>query len=160
MYNLHNLSKLYNEMINIQMTGGYKKKYSSYEQCKDDIVGTIMKEYKKNKLETRYGYPVTEKSQAIAIALNQTHSNCKYNKEERKHLIDKVNKDFNDKNKEIILSNLIEMHDVLHLMVKERKHKEVDELKTLLWNKIIETYRDGKTLDNNMLDEIKKINDL
>ena len=152
--NLMHLNTLY------EMMGGYKKKYSSYDQCKEDVISTTMKEYNKNKLKTRYGYPVTEKSQAIAIALNQTHNKCKYNKGEKEHLIDKVNRDFNDKNKELILSNLVELYDVLHLMIKERKHKQVEELKTLLWDKIIETYRSNKSLESNMWDEIKKIHEL
>lgn len=145
---------------NINLIGGYKKKYSSYEQCKDDIVGTTMKEYNKNKLKTRYGYPVTEKSQAIAIALNQTQTKCKYNKLEKEDLINKVVEDFNDKNKELILTNLIELYDVLKLMIKEAKFKQVDKLKTLLWNKIIDTNRKGNTLEANMWNEIKKIHEL
>jgi L-lactate utilization protein LutC len=151
---LYNLTKLYD------MIGGYKKKYSSYENCKDDIISTTMKEYNKNKLKTRYGYPVTTKSQAIAIALNQTHSKCKYNKEEKVHLLNKVEKDFNNKNKEIILSNLVEINDAIVLLMNENKHKKAEELKDLLWNKIIDTYRSDNSLDMNMWDEIKKINDL
>jgi hypothetical protein len=119
-----------------------------------------MKEYKKNKLKTRYGYPVKEKSQAIAIALNQTHSKCHYNKQDKEHLFDKVNRDFNNKNKELILSNLVELYDAVILLMNENKHKKADELRNLLWNKIIETHRNENTLDMNMCDEIKKINEL
>lgn len=152
--NLANLAKLTN------MIGGYSKTYPSYEKCKDDIISTTMKEYKKNKLKTRYGYPVKEKSQAIAIALNQTHSKCNYNKQEKEQLLTKVTKDFNNKNKEIILSNLVEIYDAIVLLMNENKHKKADELRNLLWDKIIETHRNNNILDMNMWDQIKKINNL
>jgi hypothetical protein len=153
--NLHNLAKLYD----YNLTGGYKKTYSSYNQCKDDIVSTTMKEYNKNKLKTRYGYPVTTKSQAIAIALNQTHTKCKYNKKDKLELLNKVNKDFTNKNKELILSNLIEINDAITILINEKKYKKADELRHMLWNKIIETYRNGNSLDINIWNEIKKNNE-
>ena len=68
----------------------------SGKQCIHDKMSQVMKEFEKNKLTLRNKKKVTDIKQAIAIGLHIAHSECKYNKEEIKQLIDKVEKDFSN----------------------------------------------------------------
>jgi L-lactate utilization protein LutC len=138
------------------LTGGA----GSYNKCKSEKISKVMKEYEKGKLENRSSEPITNQKQAIAIALSQAQSTCKYNKSDVKNLIDKVNEDLNDIAKKINLSNLIETKDAIEKLYKMKKNKRVYIFKKLLWDKIILAHRNGETLNKNMWDEIYKIHQL
>lgn len=145
-YNLSNIALLYGGAI-------------SYDTCKHDIIEKTMHEFKNKKLKTRANKIVTDKDQAIAIALSQVHSNCKRNKIEEKKLIDKVNRDLND-SKELNLTDVIETYDSIKILNNNSKHKQVYMFKKLLWDKIIKQQIDNIKLDKNMWEEIKKIHEL
>lgn len=145
--NLKNLTYLY---------GGAQ----SYDKCKSQKVSQVMEEYKQKKLKDRAGKTITNQKQAIAIALNQAQSKCEYNPSDIKKLVDKVNDDLNDKNKQIILSNLIETKDAIEHLLKKGKPRRVYIFKKLLWDKIIKSQIDNEKLDKNMWEEIKKIHEM
>ena len=147
MSNLKNLSKLY-----------YGVK--SYDECKSDKVGDVMHEYKNNKLKDRIGRTVINKKQAIAIALSESQAQCKYNPPDVKKLLEKVNRDLADIEKDLNLSNIIETKNAIEQLIKKKKPKEGYNIKQLLWDKIIKSQREGIKLDRNMWDEIKHIHDL
>jgi transcriptional regulator NrdR family protein len=119
-----------------------------------------MEEFKKNRLKSRNGSIVTNQKQAMAMALSMAHSKCSIDKDEMKELIKKVNTDLNNMNKDIILSNLIEIKDVLLYLHKKNKSKNVYVFKSLLWDKIIHMHKNGKKLNKNMWDEIEEINEI
>ena len=143
-----NLTKLF---------GGATK---SYDSCKSEKVSKTMGEFKEGMLADRSGEKITNKKQAIAIALSQAQTACKYNPEDAKKLLSKVDQNLNDEKKKINLSNLIETKDAINLLYKMGKSKRVHIFKKLLWDKIINEQRSGESLDSNMWDEIKKIHDL
>jgi hypothetical protein len=145
-YNLSNIALLYGGAI-------------SYDTCKHDTIEETMHEFKNKKLKTRANKTVTDKDQAIAIALSQVHSNCKRNKIEEKKLIDKVNRDLND-SKELNLTDVIETYDSIKILNNNSKHKQVYMFKKLLWDKIIKQQINSIRLDKNMWEEIKKIHEL
>jgi hypothetical protein len=147
MFNLANLAKL---------SGGAK----SYSECKSDKVRKVMREFENKELRDRSGKVIKNQKQAIAIALNQAASSCEYKPTDVKKLIDKVNEDLNNKEKSIILSNLIETKDAIEKLNKMGKSKRAWMFKKLLWDKIIDSQRKGNTLNANMWDEIKKIHEL
>jgi transcriptional regulator NrdR family protein len=132
----------------------------SYDDCKKTIIRNVMEEFKNNKLKTRNGTLVTNQKQAMAMALSMAHSKCSMNKEEIKDLIKKVDKDLNNMDKDIILSNLIEIKDVLLFLRKKNKSKHIYVFKNLLWDKIVHMHRNNKKLNSNMWDEIEQINNI
>ena len=148
MSNLKNLALLYN------LSGG-----KSYKKCKYETISETIHSFKDKKLKTRANKIVKDKSQAIAIALSQTHSQCERNKLEGKKLIDKVDRDLND-SKELNLTDIIETGDAIKILLGESKSKRVYIFKKLLWDKIIKMEIKGKKLDKNMWEEIKKIHNM
>lgn len=146
-WNLANFAKL---------SGGAK----SYDVCKSDKVSKIMKEFENKELKDRAGKVIKNQKQAIAIALSQAQDSCKYNPTDVKKLVDKVNTDLNEKDKPLNLSNIIETKDAIEQLNKIGKSKRAWMFKKLLWDKIIDSQRSGKTLNSNMWDEIKKIHEL
>jgi hypothetical protein len=62
--------------------------------------------------------------------------------------------------KKIILTNLIELKQLLVIFNKKKKIKYIKLLKNLLWDKITSQYRHGILIDKNMWDEIEKINNI
>lgn len=140
-----------------KLSGGAAK---SYDLCKSEKVSTTMKEFKEGALANRSGKTITDKKQAIAIALSQAQTSCKYNPDDAKKLLTKVDQDLNEEKKKINLTNLIETKDAITLLYKMGKSKRVYIFKKLLWNKIINEQRSGESLDSNMWNEIKKIHEL
>jgi uncharacterized protein YpuA (DUF1002 family) len=151
--NFSNLAKL---------SGGAAKSGAakSYDSCKSDKVSKTMKEFKEGALADRSGKAIKNKKQAIAIALSQAQTSCKYNPDDAKKLLTKVDKDLNDQQKKINLTNLIETKDAIELLYRMGKSKRVYVFQKLLWDKIINEQRSGEELKSNMWDEIKKIHDL
>lgn len=147
------INKIFN-LINLY--GGAK----NYASCKSDKVSQVMDEFKEGKLKGRDNKIIKNQKQAIAIALTQASNKCEYNKEDENKLIEKVDKDLNNKDKKILLSNLIETKDAIEILLKNGKSRRVYIFKKLLWDKIIDTQRNNQQLEMNMWDEIKKIHEL
>jgi len=143
--NISNLAKL----------GGTK----SYDKCKSEKISKTIHEFKDGDLLDRSGKKIINKKQAIAIALSQAQTSCKYNSNDVKKLIEKVDKNLND-DKKINLSNLIETRDAISILNKMNKTKRVYMFKKLLWNKIINQNISNEQLSVNMWNEIKKIHEL
>jgi hypothetical protein len=131
---------------------------SSYKTCKADIVEETMREFKKEKLKTKSKRLITDRNQAIAVALSMAGSQCHYTKADANKLIEKVDRNLNNKKKELILSNIIETKDALVYLLKHNRHKKANEYKQLLWDKIIRNESNDKKLSKHMWDEIRKIN--
>ncbi len=149
--NFSNLAKLF-----YCQEGGTK----SYKICKSDKVRQVIDEFKDKKLKNRNGEIISNKKQAIAIALSQAQSVCKLNSIDIKKLIEKVNTDLNDLDKRLNLTNIIETKNAIEQLNKSDKTKRVYIFKKLLWNKIINMELSGESLNKNMWNEIKKIHNL
>jgi L-lactate utilization protein LutC len=132
----------------------------NYMTCKSKIMSTTMDEFYNKKLKDRSNKIIRNKNQAIAIALSDVNKECRYTSNETNNLIKKVNKDLNDKNKEINLSNMNEILKVIENMAKKNKYKRIYIFKKLLWNKIIESQLKGNNLSENIWKVIKKIHKL
>ena len=136
------------------------KKYGGVEShnvCKINKVSGVMKEFEKKKLKDRAGKTIKNRKQAIAVALNQSHSLCKYNSADIEKLVNKVNKDLNNDNKLLNLTNIIEIKDAVEELNKMNKKKSISTIKKILFDKIINEHINGQTFTHNMWSEIKKI---
>jgi len=141
--NLANLIKLY---------GGAK----SYQQCSSEKIAQTMHEFNDMKLKDKSDKIIKNKKQAIAIALSQADSKCRYNSEEKNRLIKKVNESLNS-DKPLNLSNIIETKKAIEILESKGKHKQIYIFKKLLFDKIINTQLSGESLSKNMWEEIKHI---
>lgn len=143
---LKNLVKLY---------GGAQ----SYQTCSTNKISQTMHEFNDRKLTDRANKIIKNKKQAIAIALSQVDSQCKYNQEEKTQLIYKVNAILNS-DKPLNLSNLIETKKAIEILESKGKNKQIYNYKQLLFNKIINLHLLGESMDKNMWKEIKNIHKL
>lgn len=146
MSNINNLA-----LKNLALIGG------SYKKCKYDIISSVMDEFNDMKLKDRNDKVIKNKNQAIAIALSDVNKECKHTPNEINELIEKVNRDLNDVNKEINLTNINELEKVIELLNKKKKYKRIYIFNKLLWNKITDTYIKGNQLNENIWKVIKKI---
>jgi len=144
-------------LSNLALLGGSTPVYND---CKKTIIKKIMEEYKNKKLKGRDGKVITNRKQALAIGLNEVNNKCNFTKSEMKDLINKVNKDLNNSNKEINLSNLIEVRQVLEYLDSQKSSKRIYIFRMLLWDKIVKMGIDGIKLNKNMWEEIQKINEI
>ena len=135
----------------VELYGG-----KSYQKCANEKISKTMHEFADKKLKDRNEKVIKNKKQAIAIALSQANSQCKYNPDEKKSLINKVNADLNS-DKELNLSNIIEIKKAIGFLQAKGKGKQIYVFKNLLWNKIITTHIHGKFMDQNMWEEVKQI---
>ena len=132
----------------------------SHKECSNEIMSKTIHEFKKDKLKGRNDKIIKNKDQAIAIGLSQVESNCKYDKDEMKNLLNKVNSDLNDNEKPLILSNLIETKKAIEHLVNNKKSKRAYFFKKQLWLKVINAHLKGLSLEKNFWDELKNINKL
>jgi len=132
----------------------------SYDKCKSNKIRKIIDEFNDGKLKSKNNKKITNKKQAIAIALNEASNKCKYNDDDIKKLIEKVNENLNNIDKNLNLTNLIETKEAIQFLIKYGKLKKVYIFRKLLWDKIIDSQRKNILLDKNMWDEIKKIHNL
>ena len=136
------------------------KMSNNHKKCVHDIMDKTMKEYENKKLLMRNKMIVNNRKQALAIGLSKSQKECTFNKEETADLLYKVEKDLNNMKKNIVLSNLIELKQLLVIFSKKKKTKYIKLLRNLLWDKITHQQRNGIKLDKHMWDEIEKINNI
>jgi hypothetical protein len=144
--NLSNLANL------AKLSGGAQ----SYAKCSNSQISQTMHEFADKKLKDRANKVIKNKSQAIAIALSQAESKCKYNQEEKSQLISKVNEDLNS-DKQLNLTNIIETKKAIEILHGKNKYKQIYVFKKLLFDKIIKLHLSGDSLSKNMWEEINQI---
>ena len=130
---------------------------NSFIKCHDNIISNNMNEFKQKKLKLKNNKIVENPKQAIAISLNQIQNKCHYNSEEIKELYIKVNNDLNNKDKEINLTNIIELKNIIKYLFLNNKKNKINNLKNLLWIKIINLYKNDIFLNKNIWNELNKI---
>lgn len=140
----------------IQLYGGAK----SYELCKKEVITTTIDEFNEKKLKSNNNKIIKNKKQAIAIALSQVETNCKYNPIDTVNLIQKVSVDLNNIDKELNLTNIIETKHAIEILNKQGKYKKINIFKKQLFDKVITQYLRGNNINQNMWKEIKKIQEI
>ena len=132
----------------------------SFSKCKNDIISNNLNNFKQKKLKLKNNKIVENSKQAIAISLNEVQTKCQYNLEELKELYKKVKNDLNEKTKEINLTNIIELKNIIKYLFINNKIKKINNLKNLLWIKIIYLYRNNLYLNKNIWNELNKIKNI
>jgi len=132
----------------------------SYETCKHDIMRQIITEFNNNKLKMKNNEIIKNKKQALAIGLKQSEKQCKFNKNDIIKLLEKVNKDLNNIEKKINLSNIIETKIALKILTKKEKYKQKNIFKKLLLDKIILSQKNNEKLSQNIWEELEIINNI
>jgi hypothetical protein len=139
----------------VKLSGGAQ----SYKECSSKKISEIIHEFNDNKLKDRANKIIKRRNQAIAVALSQANAKCTYNSQEKKILIKKVNDELNS-NKQLNLSNIIEIKKAIEILLSKGKHKQIYIFKKLLLDKVIKIHLLGETIDKNMWNEIKNINEI
>jgi hypothetical protein len=138
----------------VKLSGGAQ----SYKECSGEKISQTMHEFNDKTLKDRANKVIKNRNQAIAIALSQADAKCKYNPEEKKSLIKKVNADLNS-DKTLNLSNIIETKKAIEMLNSKGKHKQIYIFKKLLFDKVIKTHLSGESIEKNMWNELKHIHE-
>jgi hypothetical protein len=139
----------------IKLSGGVQ----SYKKCSSEKISQTMHEFNDRTLKDRAIKVIKNRNQAIAIALTQADSKCKYNSEEKKTLIKKVNDELNSNN-QLNLSNIIETKKAIEILQSRGKHKQIYIFRKLLFDKVIKIHLLGESMGKNMWNELKQINEI
>jgi len=139
----------------VKLSGGAQ----SYKKCSDEKISQTMHEFNDKTLKDRADKLIKNRNQAIAIALSQADAKCKYNPEEKKSLIKKVNDDLNS-DKTLNLSNIIETKKAIEMLNSKSKYKQIYIFKKLLFDKVIKTHLSGESMEKNMWNELKQIHEI
>jgi len=134
----------------------------NYEDCKKEIINKYMKKYEKGKLFNINQQPITNRKQAIAIALSIADKQCN-SKISKKDIINKEKK----VKKAIYLNNKIKdgklsytsVKDAIIIINKLKKDKRYTKSNKLKNDLIIRVFRSIKSGDSNrlILDDMIKL---
>ena len=133
-----------------------------FKNCQNKYVEDTMKEFETQKLKIYGKKIVTNRKQAIAIALNTAEKKCKYTKNDYKLLKEKVNIFlYNDKRKisdsRVPLTNVIETKVLIEYYIKKTNNKKAKKLKNDLIKRIIEAGKDGIPITKNIFKELLEL---
>lgn len=120
-----------------------KRKTTKYEECKKNIIGQDLRLFKQGNLKLRNKQPVTNRKQAIAIALSMAEKKCKDKKTKTdiRNENMKIRKNLDkSKYKEPLNSNRVrEAIAKLKELKKEKKSQQYRTLKINLLSRIVMT---------------------
>ena len=106
--------------------------HRGYEKCREKTVSDTLRLYEQKKLKASGDKKVTNRKQAIAIALSNAKYNCKYSKNDYQKIYAKVkeflyNDDRKISKKKVPLTNVVETIILIKNLLKvirNRKQKE------------------------------------
>lgn len=139
--------------------------FKGYEKCREKTVSDTLRLFEQKKLKASGDKKVTNRKQAIAIALSNAKYNCKYSKNDYKKIYEKV-KEFiyNDERKisekKVPLTNVIETIILIKKFIKSDKKSKAKKLKHDLIYRIIKAGKDGIKITKNIFDELYQIREV
>ena len=91
-----------------------KKQKTSYEKCKTEIINSYMKKFERGNMKLANNKPITNKRQAIAVALSLSDKICakKIGKSDIKDMKEKVHKMIFGKEGNTILDTKVQLSNV------------------------------------------------
>jgi hypothetical protein len=134
----------------------------NFQECKQDKVRTVMGEFKAGKLKLRGNRKVTDRRQAIAIALNEAERKCKINREDIKDLSSRVSIFLKEDSKKINeskldLSNVIETRRYIEHLVSSKQSTKALKEEHRLVKRITDAARNNINITPNIWNELHKI---
>ena len=133
----------------------------SYEKCYDKYMEKIMKEFKNGELKMRNKMIVTDKKQAIAIAISMAMSHCmmtptEMNKIEKKVISFLLHDNRKISETRIPLTNVIETRILIKKYLKKNKSNAL-KLENLLIRRITKAAISGIKISMNIWEELHMI---
>jgi hypothetical protein len=132
-----------------------------HKLCTEKIVKKTLKEFEKRKLKQADDKIITNRKQALAIALSKADDECKYTKTEYKDLKEKVDAFFNEPiiNK-IPLTNVIETRQLIEYYYSKKDYKKCIKYESMIFHYIILAGAKGIEITENVWKELKAIKKL
>lgn len=139
--------------------------FKGYEKCREKKVSDTLRLFDQKKLKASGDKKVTNKKQAIAIALTNAKNQCKYSKNDYKKIYEKVkeflyNDDRKISKKKVPLTNVIETIILIKKFIKNNKISKAKKLKKDLINRILKSGKDGINITKNIFDELYQIREI
>ena len=137
----------------------------SYDKCRQKYLDKILDEFENKKLKLSNNKKVTNRKQAIAIALSMAQDKCKYTNKDLKQVETKVNKFLLDDDRKISqsrvpLTNVIETQVLIEKFLKDNKKTKAKKYAFLLNQRIFSAMKNNisitKNITNIMLDVNKQ----
>jgi hypothetical protein len=135
------------------------KKQTSYDKCKSEIVNSYMKKFERGKMKLANNKPITNRKQAIAVALSLSEKICanKINKTDMKDMEQKVHKMIYGTGK-TILDTKLQLSNVkkaLYLLNKYKPSAKKAKLERELLLRVIYAFGKGNC-NKNVVNDLKK----
>ena len=136
-----------------------------YDECMSKHIKETLDEFKMGTLKLRNNKIVTDKKQAIAIAINMAMKECVMTKSDLKYIEEKIMKFLvGDKRKiameRIPLTDVIETRMLIEMYVKHKNIKKANYLLNLLFRRITSSAVKGLSISKNIWHELDIINRL
>ena len=135
---------------------------SSYDKCRDKYMEKIMKEFKQKKLKLRNNTIVTNKKQAIAIAINMAMTECMLSskdisKIEKKIMMFLLEDHRKISEKRVPLTDVIETRMLIKHYIKLKNKVKAHELYMLLVERITKAAIKKIKVDYHIWEELHTI---
>ena len=139
--------------------------YKGYEDCREKKVSDTLRLFEQKKLKASGDKKVTNRKQAIAIALTNAKNNCKYTKNDYKKIYEKVkiflyDDDRKISKKKVPLTNVVETIILIKKFIKSDKKSKARKLKKDLIDRIIKAGNDGIKITQNIFNELYQIREI
>tara|TARA_B100000424_G_C22873718_1_gene465238 strand:- start:379 stop:810 length:432 start_codon:yes stop_codon:yes gene_type:complete len=137
-------------------------KYKGYKECQEKYMDETMKKYEKKKLIISGKRYVTDRKQAVAIALDTAQRKCKYSSKDYSEMKEKVNMFlYNDdrkiSEKKVPLTNVIETKVLIKYYLKNKNKRKAKQLRDDLVKRIVKSGKDGIKISKNIFEELNEI---
>ena len=136
-----------------------------FSECREKILSDTLRLYDQRKLKATGDKKVSNRKQAIAIALSNAKYNCKYSKNDYKKIYEKVkeflyNDDRKISEKKVPLTNVVETIVLIKKFYKSDKKPKARKLKKDLITRIIQSGKNGIKITKNIFEELYEIRDI
>lgn len=128
----------------------------NFQHCKQDKVQKVMGEFKEGKLKLRGNRKVTDRIQALAIALNEADRKCKIKREDVKDISSRVSR-FLNKDKDLNLSNVVETRRYIEYLVSTKEREKAIRQEHRLVKRLTDAARNSVPISSNIWNELHKI---
>jgi hypothetical protein len=134
----------------------------SYDECKSKYIDKIMKEFKSGELKLQNNKKVTDKKQAIAIAINLAQRKCIMKPNDIKKITEKIMMFLSHDERKISetripLTDVIETRILIKNYLKMKDYKNAHKLEMLLVRRITLAALQGIKVSKNIWEELNII---
>lgn len=130
-----------------------------YKECRKKFLEKILREFKEKKLKQRDNKIITDRKQAIAIALSIAQDKCKHTQKDLQEVEAKVNEFLSSKEvKKISLTSLIETQVLIDNFIKMKKYKKARFYISAINILVFKALKDNIKVSKNIINILIKIN--